>query len=248
MASKQDQSSSPPGGRQPGLRFDVIALFPEIVAAVATTGVIGKAVESGLLEVHLHQLRDYTGGSPHPIDDSPYGGGPGMVMRCEPIYAAVEDVRRKARSRRAVLLTPQGRPFDQRTARRLAEAGSLLLFCGRYEGIDERARPLFDEEISLGDFVLTGGEIAAAALIDAVGRLVPGVLGSPLSPCEESFSEGLLEHPQYTRPEVFRGMRVPGVLLSGNHAEIARWRRRQAVARTRERRPDLAAGGDEDDG
>ncbi len=233
----------------PGLRFDVIALFPEIVAAVASTGVIGKAVEKGLLAVHLHQLRDYTGGSPHPVDDPPYGGGPGMVMRCEPIYAAVEDVRRRAQSKRALLLTPQGRPFDQRLARELSETSSLLIFCGRYEGVDERVRPLFDEEVSLGDFVLTGGEIAAAALIDAVGRLVPGVLGSPLSACQESFSNDLLEYPQYTRPEVFRGMRVPGVLLSGNHAEIDRWRRRQSLLRTRSRRPDLARGSkDEDDG
>ncbi len=232
----------------PRLRFDVIGLFPEIVAPVAATGVIGKAVENGILAVYLHQLRDYTGGSPHPVDDYPYGGGPGMVMRCEPIYRAVEDVRARAQSQRTVLLTPQGARFDQAIARRLAGYKSILLFCGRYEGVDERVRPLFDEEISLGDFVLSGGEIAAAALIDAVGRLVPGVLGSSDSTREESFSQGTLEYPQYTRPEVFRGMRVPSVLLSGNHAAIARWRQQQATLRTRLRRPDLLERADDKEG
>ncbi len=221
-------------------RFDVVTLFPEVVDTYASLGVIGRAHERGLLAVHGWQLRDYTGGSPHPIDDSPYGGGPGMVMRPEPIYRAVEDVAERAGSTRKLLMTPQGRPLCQSTARRLAsEESSLLLFCGRYEGVDERVRPLFDEEISLGDFVLTGGEIAALAVIDAVGRLIGGVLGSKDSPTDESFSSGLLEYPQYTRPAEFRGMAVPPILTSGNHAAIERWRREQATERTRERRPDL---------
>jgi tRNA (guanine37-N1)-methyltransferase len=225
--------------RTVGLRFDVITLFPEMIAAACSIGMIGRAIERGFLAVTAHQLRDYTGGSPHPVDDRPYGGGPGMVMRPEPIYAAVEDVSGKAEPTRKLLLTPHGRPFDQRMARDLSSATSILLFCGRYEGVDERVRPLFDDELSIGDYVMTGGEIAALAVIDATGRLVPGVLGSEESPKDESFSNGLLEYPQYTRPETFRGMRVPSVLLSGNHAEIERWRREQALSRTRTRRPDL---------
>jgi len=221
------------------LGFDVITLFPEMITTACSIGMIGRAIEHGILSVTAHQLRDYTGGSPHPVDDSPYGGGPGMVMRPEPIYAAVEDVTAKAKPARKVLLTPQGRNFDQTVARELADAKSLLLFCGRYEGVDERVRPLFDEELSIGDYVMTGGEIAALAVIDAAGRLVPGVLGCAESPMDESFADGLLEYPQYTRPETFRGMQVPPVLLSGNHAAIQRWRHEQALARTRERRPEL---------
>ena len=224
------------------IAFDVLTLFPEFIDAGARLGVLGRAVDAGILVVRAHQLRDYTGGSPHPIDDSPYGGGPGMVMRPEPIYAAVEDVTRRFAPARRILLTPQGAPLTQNDAQRLArDHVSLLLFCGRYEGVDERVRPLFDEEISIGDYVLTGGELGALVLVDAVARLVPGVLGSPDSPASESFSDpSLLEYPQYTRPAEFRGMAVPGVLTSGNHAAIERWRREQAAGRTASRRPDLA--------
>ena len=231
------------------LRFDVIGLFPEVVDVAVRTGVLGRAAQRSIVIVRAHQLRDYTGGSPHPIDDDPYGGGPGLVMRPEPIYAAVEDVCSAAGADPGrpwkVLLTPQGQRFDQRIARELhrrgTEVSSIVLFCGRYEGVDERVRPLFDQEISVGDFVLTGGEIAAAAVVDCVARLHPGVLGCHESTDSESFAEpGLLEYPQYTRPAEFRGMRVPAVLQSGDHAAIRRWRREQAIARTRERRPDLA--------
>jgi tRNA (guanine37-N1)-methyltransferase len=223
--------------------FDVITLFPEFVEAGARVGVLGRAAEAGILVVRAHQLREYTGGSPHPIDDSPYGGGPGMVMRVEPIYAAIEDVNARFAPARRILLTPQGSPLTQETARRLAAAcPSMLLFCGRYEGVDERVRPLFDEEISIGDYVLSGGELGALVVIDAVSRLLPGVLGSAESASSESFSDpGLLEYPQYTRPAEFRGMTVPGVLTSGNHAQIERWRREQSTLRTAARRPDLAS-------
>ncbi len=227
------------------LRFDVITLFPEMVASAASVGVIGKAAEAGILQITAHQLRNYTGGSPHPIDDHPYGGGPGMVMRPEPIYAAVEDLVARTSPSRSILLTPQGQPFVQADAGRLADESALLIFCGRYEGVDERVRGLFDEEISIGDYVLSGGEVGALVLIDAVGRLVDGVLGSPESCKDESFSGGLLEYPHYTRPEEFRGMQVPPVLLSGNHGAIERWRRDQALLRTRARRPDLGHDRDE---
>jgi tRNA (guanine37-N1)-methyltransferase len=225
------------------IAFDVLTLFPEFIDAGARVGVLGRAIDTGILVVRSHQLRDYTGGSPHPLDDSPYGGGPGMVMRAEPIYAAVEDVTTRFSPQRRVLLTPQGRPFSQADAQRLAGGyESLLLFCGRYEGVDERVRPLFDEEISIGDYVLTGGELGALVVIDAIARLVPGVLGSADSPASESFSDPeLLEYPQYTRPAEFRGMSVPAVLTSGNHAAIERWRREQSHERTAARRPDLAS-------
>lgn len=224
------------------IAFDVLTLFPEFIEAGARVGVLGRAIDNGILTVRAHQLRDYTGGSPHPLDDSPYGGGPGMVMRAEPIYAAVEDVNTRFAPTRRILLTPQGAPFSQATAQRLAgEHASMLLFCGRYEGVDERVRPLFDEEISIGDYVLTGGEIGALVIVDAVSRLVPGVLGSGDSSTSESFSDpSLLEYPQYTRPADFRGMTVPSVLTSGNHGQIQRWRREQSLERTASRRPDLA--------
>lgn len=232
----------------PTIRFDVVGLFPEIVDAGCRYGVVGRALQRGTITLVTHQLRDYTGGSHHPIDDDPYGGGPGMVMRPEPIFAAIEhieaEVATDGRRLWKILTTPHGRPFDQQTARDLAARGpalaSILIFCGRYEGIDERVRRLFDQEVSLGDFVLTGGEIAAAAIVDAVSRLVPGVLGCAESAGSESFGEeGLLEYPQYTRPAEFRGERVPAVLQSGDHAAIREWRKAQARARTRERRPDL---------
>lgn len=230
------------------LSFDVITLFPEIIEQACSLGVIGKAIGAGTLELRTHQLRDWSGGSIHPLDDSPYGGGPGMVMRPEPVYAAVEAVEAKHGTMRKLLLTPQGARFRQATARRLSREARILIFCGRYEGVDERVRPLFDEEISIGDYVLTGGETAALVLIDAIGRLVPGVVGRAESLDSESFSEPLLEYPHYTRPEEFRGMRVPPVLLSGHHAEIERWRRERAIERTRERRPDLLRRQEPDEG
>jgi tRNA (guanine37-N1)-methyltransferase len=229
------------------LRFEVISLFPEVIEHAVKAGIVGKAIEARTLEVHAHQLRDWSGGSIHTLDDHPYGGGPGMVMRPEPIYAAVEHVEAATGPHFKVLLTPQGRRLDQATVRRLSASTSILLFCGRYEGVDERVRALFDEEISIGDYVLTGGEPAALVVIDAVGRLVPGVVGRAESLEAESFSEGLLEYPQYTRPEEFRGMKVPPVLLSGNHAQIERWRRAQSLERTRARRPDLLTGAAEED-
>jgi tRNA (guanine37-N1)-methyltransferase len=221
------------------LAFDVITLFPDVIEHACAAGVVGKAISAGTLAVRTHQLRDWSGGSIHPLDDHPYGGGPGMVMRPEPVHAAVEAVTAEHGPHHKILLTPQGVRLDQAAVRGLAARTAVLLFCGRYEGVDERVRGLFDEEISIGDYVLSGGEPAAVVLIDAVGRLVPGVVGCAESLEAESFNEGLLEYPQYTRPEVFRGMRVPPVLLSGNHAQIARWRRERALERTKLRRPDL---------
>jgi len=236
------------------IRFDIITLFPPMFPAVCNSGVIGRGIERGLIAVEPHQLRDYVHGNHHLVDDQPYGGGPGMVMRAQPIFDAVEDVVSRHGPHRKILLTPQGKPFDQGMARELSistgsdEQQRILLMCGRYEGVDERVRRIFDDEVSVGDYVLSGGEVAALAIIDSVGRLVPGVLGSEQSTIEESFSSGLLEYPHYTRPEVFLGEHVPPVLLSGNHREIERWRHAQAQARTRARRPDLLANnGAEDD-
>jgi tRNA (guanine37-N1)-methyltransferase len=219
------------------IEFHVLTIFPELIAAFAEVSLIGRAARSGLLAVQPIDLRGFTGDSHRTIDDTPYGGGSGMVMKPEPVLDALDALPDCHR----VLLTPQGRRFDQAIAQRLAEAPSIAMLCGRYEGFDERIRAAFDEEISLGDFVLNGGEVAAMAVIEAVSRLVPGVVGNSDSPVEESFSEGLLEYPQYTRPEIVQGMSVPPVLLGGDHARIARWRRAQALLRTRQRRPDLFA-------
>lgn len=221
------------------MTIDVITLFPEMIEQTVRHGILGKAVANGIVCVRTHQLRDYCGGSIHAVDDAPYGGGPGMVMRPEPIFAAVEDITARHGASHRILLTPQGARLEQGIVARLARRDALLLMCGRYEGVDERVRGLFDEELSIGDYVLTGGELAASVVVEAVGRLLPGVLGCEASADSESFSAGLLEYPQYTRPEVFRGMRVPAVLTSGNHAQIERWRREQALVRTEARRPDL---------
>jgi len=223
------------------VRIDVITIFPGYLAPLREA-LPGKAISAGLVDLAVHDLRTWTHDVHQSVDDAPYGGGPGMVMRCEPIYAAVEDVTARFAPARRILLTPQGTPLTQAVARRLAdECPSMLLFCGRYEGVDERVRALFDEELSIGDYVLTGGELGALVVIDAVARLVPGVLGSAESPAAESFSDAdLLEYPQYTRPAEFRGLAVPPVLTSGNHGEIARWRGEQARLRTGARRPDLA--------
>jgi tRNA (guanine37-N1)-methyltransferase len=227
--------------------FQLVSIFPELIEAFARTGLIAKAAEGGLIRVEALSPRRFATDKHLSVDDAPYGGGSGMVMLPEPMLLAMEAFDQKAaasgvtRARR-VLLTPQGRPFTQADARRLAaEPGALMLICGRYEGVDERIRDVVDEQISMGDFVLNGGEVAAMAIIEAVARLVPGVLGNSSSLSEESHAAGLLEYPHYTRPRVFRGAEVPAVLLSGNHAAIARWRRKQALLRTRAMRPDLFA-------
>ncbi|MDH5753381.1 MAG: tRNA (guanosine(37)-N1)-methyltransferase TrmD [Deltaproteobacteria bacterium] len=228
--------------------FSVLTLFPELFGPFADEGLIGRACRDGLLEIGLVDFRAYGLGRHRAVDDEPYGGGAGMVLRPEPLFQAVRERRKNLEARRlesrVVLMTPQGRPFDQALARELAAGPeALIMVCGRYEGFDERIRlGLADDEISLGDFVLLGGEVAAMAVIEAVARHVPGVLGNPESMREESFAAGRLEYPQYTRPPEFEGMKVPDVLLSGDHARIARWRAEQADQRTRARRPELAGG------
>jgi tRNA (guanine37-N1)-methyltransferase len=219
---------------------EILTLFPRMVAAPLEESILGKARAKGLLRVQVTDIRDFAEGKHRVTDDVPYGGGAGMVMKPEPLVAAIEAAKEREPQARVVLMSPQGRRFDQEKALELSQQPALVLVCGRYEGVDERVLRWVDEELSLGDFVLTGGEIAALAVVDAVARLLPCVLGNELSAQSESFAgEGLLEGPQYTRPPEFRGMRVPEVLLSGDHARIAGWRREQAMARTRERRPDL---------
>jgi tRNA (guanine37-N1)-methyltransferase len=220
----------------PLLRIDVVTLFPELFEAPLRASVIGRAVERGILSVGIHDLREHGIGRHRAVDDYPYGGGAGMVMRPEPLFAAVEPLRVEGAT--VILLDPAGEPLSDRIARELAAAQRLVLVCGRYEGIDERARALADREVSIGDYVLTGGELPALVLIDAIGRLVPGVIEAD-SHESDSFADGLLEGPQYTRPEHFREASVPSVLLSGHHGEVARWRRIEALRRTLRRRPDL---------
>ncbi|TMB46160.1 MAG: tRNA (guanosine(37)-N1)-methyltransferase TrmD [Deltaproteobacteria bacterium] len=222
------------------MRVHVLTLFPEMFGSPLAAGVLRRARERGALEVSLHQLRDYAGGRHLQVDDTPYGGGQGMVMKPEPLVAAIEHIA-AADAPRRILLSPQGAAFSHERARALASERSLLLLCARYEGLDERVKRHVDEELSIGDYVLSGGELAALVVLDAVARLLPGVLGNVASPADDSFATGLLEHPQYTRPEEFRGVRVPDVLLSGEHAAIARWRREQSLRLTLERRPDLLA-------
>jgi tRNA (guanine37-N1)-methyltransferase len=217
--------------------FHVVTLFPDIFAGFAEASLLGKAREAGLLSIGFTDLRSFARDRHRTVDDAPYGGGSGMVLKGEPIRDALASLPRLRR----ILLTPQGRPLTQADAARLAGCAGLILVCGRYEGVDERVRPWFDEEISIGDFVLNGGEVAAMALIEAVSRLLPGVLGNAESVREESFNTGLLEYPQYTRPEILDGARVPEVLISGDHGRVARWRRGQALLRTGLRRPDLLA-------
>jgi len=238
------------------LQFDILTLFPEMFDSVFGAGIIRRAVEAGLVSVRTHDLRAYGIGRHHVTDDTPYGGGGGMVMKPEPIFAAVEDLlemepgeglagvdlqdRLLRMGVSVVLLSPQGRPLTQRVGREFSRRERLVLVCGRYEGVDERVRQfLVTDEVSIGDYILSGGEFAAMVMVDVVTRLVPGALGDPGATFEDSFSEGLLEYPQYTRPAVFRGIEVPPVLLSGNHAEIVRWRRQESLRRTWERRPDL---------
>lgn len=224
------------------LRLDVemVSLFPEIFDSFLRTSLLGKAVENGIVRVSCTNPRDFAPGRHRKVDDAPYGGGPGMVMMAEPLAAAIESVEAERGPAHRILLAPSGRPFDQSLARTFAERGRLLFICGRYEGIDERIMELFlPEVISLGDYVLSGGELAAAVILEATARLVPGVLGCGESTVDESFSAGRLEYPQWTRPPSFRGKAVPDVLLSGNHAQVAAWRRLESLRRTVARRPDL---------
>ncbi len=225
------------------MKVHVVTVFPQIIDAYCAEGLIGKACAAGHITIETINPRDFTEDRHRSVDDGPYGGGSGMVMMAGPLVAAMERADEGAPARPwRVLLTPQGAPLTQAGARRLADRPALTLVCGRYEGVDERARRRVDEEISLGDFVLMGGELAALAVIEATSRLLPGVLGNPQSARDESHADGLLEYPQYTRPAEFRGEGVPEVLTSGNHAAIAAWRRQQALLRTARRRPDLLAG------
>jgi tRNA (guanine37-N1)-methyltransferase len=220
------------------MKIDVLTLFPAMFAGPLDESIIKRARQAGLLELQLHQLRDWTHDRHKTVDDRPFGGGPGMLLKPEPIFEAVESLQRE--NTRVILMSPAGRKFDQAIARELAQQEHLLIVTGHYEGFDERIREaLADDELSIGDYVLTNGALPAMVVIDTVARLLPGVLGDDASATEESFSHGLLEYPQWTRPAEFRGMKVPDVLVSGNHAEIARWRAEQAKKRTQEQRPDL---------
>jgi tRNA (guanine37-N1)-methyltransferase len=220
------------------MKIDVLTLFPAMFAGPLDESIIKRAREAGRLDLAIHNLRDYAHDRHKTVDDRPFGGGPGMLLKPEPIFEAVESLAREGT--RVILLSPAGRPFNQAIARELAGLEHLLMVSGHYEGFDERAREqLADDELSIGDYVLTNGALPVMVIIDAVTRLLPGVLGDEDSARDDSFSQGLLEYPQYTRPAEFRGMQVPEVLLSGNHAEIARWRAEQARLRTKERRPDL---------
>jgi tRNA (guanine37-N1)-methyltransferase len=231
------------------MRIDVLTLFPDIFPGYLGQSLLKRAVDASLVEVNVYNIRDWARGKHRQVDDRPFGGGPGMVLRPEPLVECVEDLQRQATPGRLVLLTPQGRRLDQRVVEELAGCERLVLICGRYEGVDQRVIDLLQpEELSIGDFVLSGGEVAAMVVIDAVTRLVPGVLGDEESNKQDSFSgePPLLEFPQYTRPREFRGLQVPDVLVSGNHVEIARWREEQKLERTRHRRADLLRPEDED--
>ncbi len=229
------------------LRFDIITIFPDFFREAFDYGITRRARVAGLVEIEANDLRDWTTDKHHTVDDRPFGGGDGMVFKPEPIFAAVEDLTGSSRhagyeaGTRVVLLSPQGQVFTQGLAENFSKAASqIVLICGRYEGVDERVvEGLVTDEVSIGDYVLSGGEPAALVIVDAIVRLLPGALGSETSAAHESFSEGLLDHPQYTRPPELRGMPVPDVLLTGNHAEIARWRREQALKKTQRNRPDL---------
>lgn len=221
------------------MEIDILTLFPGLFTSPFSESMLARAQGRGLLKIRAHYLRDWAEGKHQVTDDTPYGGGNGMVMKPEPVGRALKDLRKQAPASPVLLMTPQGKKFDQAEARALSGEQGLIFVCGRYEGFDERIRYLVDAEYSIGDFVLTGGEPAAMVMIDAIGRLLPGVLGCGNSAESDSFADGLLEHPQYTRPEKYEGWKVPEVLLSGNHAAIARWRRREQLRRTWERRPEL---------
>jgi tRNA (guanine37-N1)-methyltransferase len=234
------------------MHFDIVTIFPAMIEQPLAAGIIGRAIERGTLRVRVRDLRDFTTDRHRVVDDVPYGGGPGMVMKPEPLFRALDAIEAESGRPGAVLLmSPQGTRFTQADAQRLSRLEHVVLLCGRYEGVDERVRQRVTEEISIGDYVLSGGELPALVVLDAIARLVPGVVGDDRSVVEDSFSRGLLDFPQYTRPaEVAAGespLRVPDVLLSGNHAEIRRWRKREAVTRTLERRPDLLEAAELDD-
>ncbi|HSS40176.1 MAG TPA: tRNA (guanosine(37)-N1)-methyltransferase TrmD [Polyangia bacterium] len=234
-------STSDATASAPSLTFEIVTLFPELMAGFLSTTVIGRAITAGVLAVHCTNPRDFGLGRYRQVDDTPFGGGPGMILRVEPVAAALEAIASARGPSHRILMTPRGRLFDQARARDLAGQGRLTLICGRYEGIDERITSMVDEELRIGDFVLAGGEVAAAAIVEAVGRLIPGVLGCGQSPADESFSAGRLEYPQWTRPAVWREQAVPEVLLSGNHRLIAEWRQAESARVTLARRPDLVA-------
>jgi len=220
------------------MKIDVLTLFPAMFAGPLDESIVKRAREAGLLDLKIHNLRDWTHDRHKTVDDRPFGGGPGMLLKVEPLFEAIESLQRE--KTKVILLSPSGRKFTQEIAREMAQQEDIILVCGSYEGFDERVREaLADDELSIGDYVLTNGALPAMVVIDAVARLLPGVLGDDESSHDESFSHGLLEYPQYTRPAEFRGMKVPEVLLSGNHAEIEKWRREQAKLRTEKQRPDL---------
>jgi tRNA (guanine37-N1)-methyltransferase len=226
------------------MRFDIITIFPEIFRGVFEFGIIRRAVDAGLVGITIHDLRDYTHDRHRQTDDRPFGGGAGMVMKPEPLFRAVEAITSGQGEANIILLSPQGRLFDQHVAERLSRSKRMVLICGRYEGVDERVvEHLVTDEISIGDYVLSGGEIPAMVLVDAITRLIPGALGCEQSAERESFAAGLLDYPHYTRPAEYRGIKVPEVLLGGNHAEIEKWRRRKAIEKTIRRRPDLIRAG-----
>ena len=222
------------------IKFDVLSIFPEMFSSPLNFSLLKKAQEKGLLNICLHDIRNWANDKHKMTDDAPYGGGCGMVMKVEPVEKALAAIRSPEDDSQVVLMTPQGKTFNQKIAAQLAEKKQIIIICGRYEGVDERIREhLVDREISIGDYILTGGELAALILIDAVSRLIPDVLGNPESTLDESFSHNLLEYPQYTRPAEYKGWKVPDVLLSGNHAQIELWHKRESLKRTYQRRPDL---------
>ncbi len=223
------------------MKIDIVTIFPKMIESALVEGVVGRAVAGGVLDVRVHDLRDYATDRHRVVDDLPFGGGPGMVLKPEPLFGAVEAIRAARGTPAAVILTsPEGQRFTHAAAERLKALDHIVILCGRYEGVDERVRTgLATEALSIGDYVLSGGELAALVIVDSVGRLVPGVVGDEASVARDTFAAGLLDYPQYTRPAEFRGMRVPPVLLSGHHAEIERWRRREALARTLTERPEM---------
>jgi tRNA (guanine37-N1)-methyltransferase len=222
------------------MTFDIVTIFPAMIEQPLAAGIIGRAIDRGTLDVKVRDLRDFTTDRHRVVDDVPYGGGPGMVLKPDPIFRALDAIEAERGGPLTVILTsPQGRRFTQVEAQRLSGAAHIVLLCGRYEGFDDRVRERVSEELSIGDYVLTGGELAALVVLDAVARFVPGVVGDEQSVAEDSFARGLLDFPQYTRPPEIDSLRVPDVLLSGNHAEIRRWRKREALSRTLDRRPDL---------
>jgi tRNA (guanine37-N1)-methyltransferase len=228
--------------------FDIVTIFPAMIEAPLAAGIIGRAIERGTLDVTVRDLRAFTTDRHRVVDDVPYGGGPGMVLKPEPIFRALDAIEAERGAPLTVILTsPQGKPFTQADAQRLSGCGHVVLLCGRYEGFDDRVRERVTEELSIGDYILTGGELPALVILDAVARFVPGVVGDEQSVVDESFSRGLLDFPQYTRPAEVDALRVPDVLLSGNHAAIRRWRKKEALSRTLERRPDLLAAANLDE-